>query len=299
VSASGAYAGYINYFDIPIFASDCNTIKSRSENQITTRLIFIFLHYLQPYIYQLQRGQAQPHVYKDDLEKIKIPLPPKDIQQKIVKEYDAIDQEVEQAQKTIDKVKKDIEEDVTTKRKDNKPLAEVVLKISKTVDPNSKNGKINYIGLENIESQTGRLIGDIEFEYSEIKSNKTVFQKGDILYGKLRPNLNKVYQADFDGICSTDILVFRIKNTDFVKFYKYYLLSQEFNRKVLKTVSGQQLPRTSWAKINTFQIPVPLPSEQKYLVGKLNQQEQTIIQAQEKPEKASEQKQKILDKYLK
>jgi len=43
----------------------------------------------------------------------------------------------------------------------------------------------------------------------KIKSNKSVFRKDDILYGKLRPNLNKVYKADFDGICSTDILVFR------------------------------------------------------------------------------------------
>lgn len=86
VSASGAYSGFVNYFDEPIFASDCNTIQSKDENNISTKLIYEFLKSIQGTIYKLQRGQAQPHVYGDDLERIKIPLPPKAIQEKIVKE---------------------------------------------------------------------------------------------------------------------------------------------------------------------------------------------------------------------
>jgi type I restriction enzyme M protein len=68
VSASGAYSGFINYFLEPIFASDSNTIKSKNESDINTKLIFEFLKNIQSKIYYLQRGQAQPHVYGDDLE---------------------------------------------------------------------------------------------------------------------------------------------------------------------------------------------------------------------------------------
>jgi type I restriction enzyme M protein len=93
VSASGAYAGYLNYFDTPIFASDCNTIKSRDEKLMPTRLLFHFLKVLQPQFYQLQRGQAQPHVYGNDIEKVKIPLfTDSKITKKILKEIDTLEE---------------------------------------------------------------------------------------------------------------------------------------------------------------------------------------------------------------
>lgn len=74
ISASGAYSGFVNYFDMPIFASDCNTVKSLNETKYPAKLIYYCLKVLQPTIYKLQRGQAQPHVYKDDIEKIKVPV---------------------------------------------------------------------------------------------------------------------------------------------------------------------------------------------------------------------------------
>lgn len=82
-------------------------------------------------------------------------------------------------------------------------LGEICDKINNNINPQDNVGIVKYIGLENIESNTGTLVGDINSEYSLIKSAKTRFNKGDILYGKLRPNLNKVWQAEFDGICST------------------------------------------------------------------------------------------------
>ena len=65
--------GFINYFDSAIFASDCNTVKSLNETEFPTKLIYYCLKSLQQTIYKLQQGQAQPHVYKDDIEQINIP----------------------------------------------------------------------------------------------------------------------------------------------------------------------------------------------------------------------------------
>lgn len=89
VSASGANAGYVNYFEIEIFASDCSTIQANSDN--ITKYIFICLQIIQEEIYKLQRGQAQPHVYPKDLENLPIPLLDKTIQQKIVDEIEYIE----------------------------------------------------------------------------------------------------------------------------------------------------------------------------------------------------------------
>jgi len=86
VSASGAYAGFLNFWDTEIFASDCTTIKSANESEISTELLYEILKVIQADIYKLQRGQAQPHVYPRDISKIKIPIPSKADQKIIIKE---------------------------------------------------------------------------------------------------------------------------------------------------------------------------------------------------------------------
>ena len=70
VSASGAYAGFVNYFDYPIFVSDCTTIKTKDEKSLLTDFVFSLLKSRQAEIYKFQNGAAQPHVYGKDLAKI-------------------------------------------------------------------------------------------------------------------------------------------------------------------------------------------------------------------------------------
>ncbi len=88
VSASGAYAGFVNYFDTPIYASDCSTIQSKDESQALTRYIYLVLKGLQEEIYKFQQGGGQPHVYPKDLVTIEIPLPPLEVQAQLVAEFD-------------------------------------------------------------------------------------------------------------------------------------------------------------------------------------------------------------------
>ena len=87
ISASGAYAGYVWYHKSPIFASDCSVIYSKDENSFLTNYIYLVLKIQQDYIYILQTGAAQPHVYPKDLARLWIPLPPKDKQQQIIDLY--------------------------------------------------------------------------------------------------------------------------------------------------------------------------------------------------------------------
>jgi restriction endonuclease S subunit len=84
VSASGAYAGFVQYFEIPIFASDCSTIKAKDENEISPKFLFYMLQASQRAIYSFQRGSGQPHVYPSQLVDLYIPVPPIDEQYKIV-----------------------------------------------------------------------------------------------------------------------------------------------------------------------------------------------------------------------
>ena len=75
VSASGANAGYINYWDRPIFASDCNVIESIDANKVNIVFLFYALLQNQQKLFESQKGNTQPHVYADDIKSIYIPFP--------------------------------------------------------------------------------------------------------------------------------------------------------------------------------------------------------------------------------
>ena len=99
ISASGAYAGYIWYHNYPIWASDCNVLTIKNGVEVDFLYVFNYLKSIQYFIYKLQTGSAQPHVYKDDIAEIQIPLPPMDIQQEIALECETRRNTAQQNQK--------------------------------------------------------------------------------------------------------------------------------------------------------------------------------------------------------
>lgn len=75
VSASGANAGYVNYWTVPIFASDCNTVLTKDESILNNIFLYCRLKVLQDDIFAMQRGSGQPHVYAKDIADIDVPIP--------------------------------------------------------------------------------------------------------------------------------------------------------------------------------------------------------------------------------
>ena len=122
-------------------------------------------------------------------------------------------------------------------------------------------GDTPYIGLEHLTPGFPSFVG--RGKESEVKSSKTAFKAGDILFGKLRPYLRKGAQADFDGVCSTDILAFRTKEVCEADFLKFIIHSDEFVAHAKSTTSGVQHPRTSWSSLREFRLSLPPPPEQK------------------------------------
>ena len=96
---------------------------------------------------------------------------------------------------------------------------------------------IRYVGLEHIEPQTMRLLGT-RFA-REVRSSCMRFSKGDVLYGKMRPYLNKVWVADFDGICSAEFLVFSKRDKVNNQFLALRLNAEDFVTFANAQVSGE------------------------------------------------------------
>jgi type I restriction enzyme S subunit len=124
-----------------------------------------------------------------------------------------------------------------------------------------------YIGLENIESHTAKILN---YENADIvKSDKMKFGSGDILYGKLRPYLNKVCIPNFSGICSTDILVFKSLPCFDNRYLMNYLRTSKVIAFTSSNMAGIQLPRISSKKLFECTIPVAPLAEQTRIAEKV------------------------------
>jgi type I restriction enzyme S subunit len=107
VSASGANAGFVNFWEVPIWASDCTTIKVAEGSPASIGFIFKFLQNKQEFINKhLRRGSAQPHVYPTDLAELEILLPSQEIQHEIVKKLDSAFVEIDLLEMNLEKLER-------------------------------------------------------------------------------------------------------------------------------------------------------------------------------------------------
>lgn len=127
---------------------------------------------------------------------------------------------------------------------------------------------MRYVGLEHIEPQTMRLLGHIHAR--DVRSSSVRFLRGDVLYGKMRPYLNKVWVADFDGLCSAEFLVFRqIKGLN-NQFLALRMNAEDFVKFANGQVSGER-PRIDFDKLSHFPILLPPIAEQERIAAKLTE----------------------------
>jgi type I restriction enzyme S subunit len=133
-----------------------------------------------------------------------------------------------------------------------------------------------YLGLENIESSTGRLVFDIgnadnlrNYTNNESDSLSGVFEPGDVLFCKLRPYLAKTWVAEFPGRCTTELLVMQPLEVD-AGFLHYVFLWHEFIDTVDASTYGSKMPRADWDFIGNMPIPVPDMSQQHLITSYLD-----------------------------
>ncbi|MFY9286574.1 MAG: restriction endonuclease subunit S [Tissierellaceae bacterium] len=172
----------------------------------------------------------------------------------------------------------------------------VNLKSKKTVPKNDE----KYIGLENIESKTGKYLESNEEEFiAEGTSN--IFNKNDVLFGKLRPYLSKCIVADFDGVCSSEILVFEPREI-IPQLLKYYILNDDFIDLVNSSTYGAKMPRASWDFIGNTYMPYFSLLHQKtiiqYLDNASNKMDSIITKTKKQITKLKEAKQSLISEAV-
>lgn len=310
VSASGAYSGFVNYWNQEIFASDCTTIKSLNENEISTRLIFHYLKSIQEEIYQLQRGQAQPHVYPRDIENIKIPVPPPYLQQKIITEMEAIEAKEAKAKQVIEERHLSIKSVVNELFENNS----VSFKIKQyfdinrdSIDPKTEYGETEFIYVD-IDS-VGKGDGNISFDQKVIGNNaasraKRVAKDDTVIVSTVRPYLkgfaylekeveNTVYSTGFALINTKDEKKYITK-----LLYYYFMYSDNLMKQMEAKMPKASYPSINKGDIEAFVIPSITITVQKKALFELDKLEKEIQKQVQSIANTEEDKKAVLTKYL-
>jgi type I restriction enzyme, S subunit len=152
------------------------------------------------------------------------------------------------------------------------PLRELVEFRSELVRPSDgRSGHALFVGLQHVEQHTGRKLGHDDVQLEQLLGRKFVFSTGDILYGSLRPYLNKVWIAEHDGLCSVDQFVLRPRAPLVeARFLAAYLRSYTFLAMAAGEASFVDLPRIRRDRLGSIPVPVPSPDEQRRIVGRID-----------------------------
>ena len=168
--------------------------------------------------------------------------------------------------------------------------------LSEIVRPSRQRGlpdevrSMQYVGLEHVEAHTMKLV-ERACAY-KARSSSMRFSRGDVLYGKMRPYLNKVWVAEFDGVCSAEFLVFPKRDELSNEFLAMRLNAEDFVTFANGQVSGER-PRVDFPRLARFPIALPPAAEQERIVAKLK----AALSGLQRAERAARRARQRLERY--
>ena len=278
VASRGEYAGFVKFIDCKFWAGGlCYPYTSNDEEYVLTKFIFYFLKSIEKKNMDIlvARGSI-PALNKSDFDKVKIPVPPMEVQREIVRILDSFTSVTEElmakltaeliARKKQYEFYRDFllsfdELDKNGGGCELKMLGEIADYSSSRIGFSALN-ELNYVSVENLLQDKA---GKIPSKCVPSSGNWTKFESGDILIGNIRPYLKKIWQADCIGGASGDVLVLHLKDTSVNFRYLYQILADDkFFNYDMKNAKGAKMPRGNKYLILEYKIPVPsLQTQQK------------------------------------
>ncbi len=226
----------------------------------------------------------------ESIDKLKEAILQLAVQGKLTKQWRAEHPNVEPASVLLEKIKEEKAQLIKEKKiKKEKPLPEITKEeipfelpedwiwsrfqevasiASNLVDP-SLYQQMPHIAPNVIEKNSGRLLSYKSIKEDKVISAKNLFRRGQIVYSKIRPNLNKLVMVDFEGLCSADM--YPIDCYIYTEYLFNFMLSIVFLKQSVKTDTRVAMPKINQTELNKILVPVAPISEQKVIVQIINQ----------------------------
>jgi len=294
----GKLRPYLNKVALPDFAGRCTTeLIPLLPNPGTDREFLAWILRRQEtvsFAMQGKTGSRMPRADMDELMKMEVPFFPLVQQQRIaarVREQmaeverarAALQAQLETAQALPASVLRDVFDGPAAKKWPLCRLGDSLVLRKEIVHPSDNpKGSAIFVGLEHVESQIGKRIGGVNVELAELTGRKPRFRKSDIVYGYLRPYLNKVWVADFDGLCSVDQYAYSVRS-DIADtgFIAWFMRSPCYLERAPIGDTPGQLPRIRLEEVAAVQIGLPSLAEQRAVTKRIETEIETFTELRE------------------
>jgi restriction endonuclease S subunit len=278
VSSSGAYAGFVNYHNQPIFASDCFTIAPKKEYELDVKYLFHILKSRQEEIYSYQEGGGQPHIYPKHFDNWEIPLPPLEIQQQIVAEIEGYQKIIDGAKQVVNNYKPTISINPDWEMATLDELCDFIDYRGKT--PTKTESGVRLITAKNVRK--GYIDIDpqefIGFDDYDNVMTRGIPRKGDVLFTTEAP-LGNVAFFDLDERISLAqrIILLRPKHKNLLsRFLVQALLDSNTQSRIENYASGSTVLRIKQSSLREIEIPVPQIEHQELIVKAIEEELQLV-----------------------
>lgn len=176
-----------------------------------------------------------------------------------------------------------------------KELGEICYTSKSRINPITSRLSYKCIELEHLSQGSGTLLGYADSK--DLLSQKSIFTKGDVLFGKLRPYLRKFLFAEFEGVCTTEIWVLQASSNTCNRFL-YQLIQSDKIIEAANLSTGTKMPRAEWKTVSATKIPVPSKSEQTAIATALSDADALISSLEKLIAKKRNIKQGAMQKLL-
>lgn len=285
----GDHTCVFKYVDTEFIRGADGTQLLKTDNKnVLTLFVYYFLQNIK--IYNANKYERHFKYLKE----IKIPLPPKDIQSRIVSECKELDDEATKARNMQSELKKKIENIMANVQGERKKLGDISPFTTNRISYGSIDAS-SYISTDNLLQNYEGVK-----EYYGTPNVDTVieYKENDILVSNIRPYLKKIWFADKNGGNSPDVLVFRPIDGVNPKYIYYSMRRDSFFEWVMSDIKGMKMPRGKKETIEKFVISIPSLAEQNQIVSQLESIESEITELQKTIDSIPERKKAVLDKEL-
>lgn len=293
----GDHTRVFKYVDFPFVAGADGVKIFQAKSCLLPKLLFYFLQA----VTLPDRGYARHYQY---LVKSMIPVPPMAEQKRIVRKieelFGVIDRNIQRLTDTLEQLsqfRQSVLEKLLNSHIPNSTLGELLQPRRERIIPSLKNQEMPYVGLDSIEP--GALtLSKIE-TLQQTKSSCFLFCKDDVLYGRMRSYLNKVFKADFKGAASAEFIVFPKSEKILPDYLKYLLHQHRFVVFATKNSSGDR-PRVKFEEdLAPFHFYLPTLPEQQKIVDEIEKAFRSTDKVQKAVQNALEEAKKLKQSILK
>lgn len=288
----GDHSCTLKYLDFNFFRGADGTVLLKPTKEFNPKYFYNVLRYS---VFDLIENKEKYERHYKYLQNIFVPLPPLDIQKKIVAEIEAIEKKDEKAKGEIKTLRASIFSILDRTTAEKRRIGLFCDYSNQRVQSTLLTSE-NYVGVDNLLQETK---GKVNSTFVPDSGTVTKYNTGDILLSNIRPYLKKIWFADINGGASNDVLVLQSTSQETTTKYLFYHLKQDaFFDYEMQGKKGVKMPRGDKKQILNYEVPIPPLPEQQKIVSEIEKIETKISALEKELAEIPKQKEAVLKKYL-